>query len=208
MNTNGACHDNLTHRQRQVLQFIASYQDTHGYPPSQREIAAFLQVSGTLPVGKHLDALEKKGYLKRDPVNRGIALTTPASRSLSLPIAGAVRAGTLAPAIEDIQGYFAVDQLAVRGAGCFFLRVQGESMIDAGIFAHDLVLVRPQASADNGDIVVAMIEGEGTLKRFFREPGFIRLQPENPAMAPIIVRPEDGEVMVVGKVIGVYRKME
>ena len=203
------CQQNsLTARQRQVLQFITVYQDEHGYPPSQREIAAYLKVSGTLPVGKHLAALEKKGYLKRDPVSRGIALTVSSHRTVSLPIAGAVRAGTLAPAIEDIQGYFAVDQLAVKGVGCFFLRVKGDSMIDAGIFENDLVLVRPQASADNGDIVVAMIEGEGTLKRFFREAGCIRLQPENPAMAPIIVRPEDGDIIIVGKVIGIYRKME
>jgi len=200
--------DSLTPRQRQVLQFIGSYQDNNGYPPSQREIAAHLQISGTLPVGKHLDALEKKGYLKRDRVSRGIALTTPVSHSVSLPIAGSVRAGTLTPAVEDIQGYFAVDQLAVKGSGCFFLRVKGDSMIDAGIFEDDLVLVRPQATADNGDIVVAMVEGEGTLKKFFRESSHIRLQPANPTMTPIVVRPGDGDVVIVGKVIGIYRRME
>jgi len=200
--------DTLTARQRQVLQFIASYQDNNGYPPSQREIAAHLQISGTLPVGKHLDALEKKGYLKRDAVSRGIALTTPVSRSISLPIAGTVRAGNLAPAVEDIQGYFSVDQLAVKGRDCFFLRVSGESMIDAGIFDGDLALVRPQPTADDGDTVVAMVEGEATLKRFFRETDHIRLQPANVAMLPIIVRPEQGDVAIVGKVIGVYRRME
>ena len=198
----------LTLRQRQVLQFIVSYQDRHGYPPSQREIAAHLQVSGTLPVGKHLDALERKGYLKRDGVSRGIAMTTPASRSVSLPIAGTVRAGTLAPAIEDIQGYFAVDHLAVKGNDCFFLRVSGDSMVDAGILAGDLALVRPQVTADNGDAVVAMVDGEATLKHFFREADHIRLQPANPAMQPIVIRPEDGEVVIVGKVTGIYRRLE
>lgn len=200
--------DTLTARQRQVLQFIASYQDNNGYPPSQREIAAHLQISGTLPIGKHLDALERKGYLKRDAVSRGIALTTPVSRSISLPIAGTVRAGSLAPAVEDIQGYFSVDQLAVKGRDCFFLRVSGESMIEAGIFDGDLALVRPQPTADDGDTVVAMVEGEATLKRFFRETDHIRLQPANVTMLPIIVRPEKGDVAIVGKVIGVYRRME
>lgn len=200
--------DALTSRQRQVLQFIASYQDNNGYPPSQREIAAYLQISGTLPVGKHLDALEKKGYLKRDAVSRGIALTTPISRSVSLPIVGTVRAGHLTPAIEDIQGYFSVDQLAVKGGNCFFLRVAGESMIETGIYDGDLALVRPQPTADDGDTIVAMVDGEATLKKFFREDDHIRLQPANAAMQPIIVRPEDGEVTIVGKVTGVFRRLE
>lgn len=198
----------LTPRQRQVLQFIASYQDNHGYPPSQREIAAHLQVSGTLPVGKHLDALEKKGYLTRDAVSRGIALTTPVSRSVSLPIVGTVRAGHLTPAIEDIQGYFSVDQLMVKGSACFFLRVAGESMLEAGILDGDLALVRPQPTADDGDTVVAMVDGEATLKMFFRETDHIRLQPANVTMQPIMVRPENGDFTIVGKVIGVYRRLE
>jgi len=197
----------ITQRQRQVLQFIMSYSDSKGFPPSQRDIAKHLDVSGTLPVMRHLDALERKGYIKRESVNRGITLTTPHSRNVSLPIVGTVRAGQLSTAIEDIQGYFSVDQVAVRGDGCFFLKVRGESMITAGIFESDLVLVRPQKSADNREIVVAMLDGEATVKRFFRENGHIRLQPENPHMKPIIIRPEDGEVDIVGKVIGVYRQL-
>ncbi|HEY4744403.1 MAG TPA: transcriptional repressor LexA [Desulfuromonadaceae bacterium] len=197
----------ITQRQRQVLQFIMSYSDSKGFPPSQRDIAKHLDVSGTLPVMRHLDALERKGYIKRESVNRGITLTTPHSRNVSLPIVGTVRAGQLSTAIEDIQGYFSVDQVAVRGDGCFFLKVRGESMITAGIFESDLVLVRPQKSADNREIVVAMLDGEATVKRFFRENGHIRLQPENPHMEPIIIRPEDGEVDIVGKVIGVYRQL-
>ena len=197
----------LTQRQRQVLQFILSYSDSKGFPPSQRDIAKHLNVSGTLPVMRHLDALERKGYIKRESVNRGITLTTPHSRNVSLPIVGTVRAGQLATAIEDIQGYFSVDQVAVRGDGCFFLKVSGESMISAGIFEGDLVLVRPQKNADNREIVVAMVDDEATVKRFFRENDHIRLQPENPNMEPIIIHPEDGEVNIAGKVIGVYRQL-
>jgi len=197
----------LTERQRQVLQFITTFSDSNGYPPSQREIAGHLKVSGTLPVMKHLDALERKGYIKRESVNRGIALTTPSSRSTSLPIVGTVRAGQLSTAIEDIQGYFSVDQMAVKGADCFFLRISGDSMINAGILDGDLALVRPQATAGNKDIVVAMLDGEATVKWFYKERDHIRLQPANPDMKPIIIYPEDGEVSIVGKVIGVYRQL-
>ena len=199
----------LTQRQNQVLQFITSFSGANGYAPSQREIAGHLNVSGTLPVMKHLTALERKGYIRRDHVNRGITLTvkTPVSQSMSLPIVGTVRAGHLAPAIEDIQGYFSVDPMAVKGDDCFFLKVSGESMINAGILDGDLALVRPQPTADNRDTVVAMLDGEVTLKYFYREQDHIRLQPANPAMGPIIIRPEDGDVSIVGKVIGVYRRM-
>jgi repressor LexA len=199
--------NDLTQRQKQVLQFITSYSEDNGFPPSQREIAGHLHVSGTLPVMKHLGALERKGYIKREHVNRGITLRIPVSRSVSLPIVGTVRAGHLAPAIEDIQGYFAVDPMAVKGDDCFFLRVSGESMINAGILDGDLAMIRPQKTADNKDTVVAMIDGEVTLKWFYRERDHIRLQPANPDMEPILIRPDDGELSIVGKVIGVYRRM-
>ncbi len=197
----------LTSRQRQVLQFITSYTADNGYPPSQREIAGHLKVSGTLPVMKHLGALEKKGYIRRENVSRGIALATPHSRNVSLPVVGTVRAGQFSTAIEDIRGYFSVDQTSVKGDGCLLLKVSGESMITAGIFDGDMALVRPQAVADNRDIVVAMIDGEATVKRFFREDGHIRLQPENPDMEPIIIQPEDGEVGIIGKLIGIFRQL-
>ena len=197
----------LTQRQRQVLQFITDFADSTGYPPSQREIAGHLKVSGTLPVMKHLEALERKGYIKRGNVNRGITLTTPNSRSTSLPIVGTVRAGQLSTAIEDIQGYFSVDHLAVKGADCFLLRISGDSMINAGILDGDLALIRPQKSAANKDIVVAMLDGEATVKWFYKEHDHIRLQPANPDMEPILIHPEDGEVTIVGKVIGIYRQM-
>ena len=198
----------LTIRQQQVLEFITSHLDNNGYPPTLREISAHLGVSGSLPATKHLVALEKKGYIKRDSVSRGIGLTTSLSQSVSLPIVGAVRAGQLSPAVEDIQGYFSVDQQAVKGSGCFFLRVKGDSMINAGILDGDLAMIRPQETAMNRDTVVAMVDGEATLKWFYKEADHIRLQPANPNMEPIIIRPGDGEVTIVGKVIGVYRQLD
>ena len=208
MNTIKPRRNELTARQKQVLQFLTSFLDNNGYPPSLREIASYLQVSGTLPVSKHLDALEKKGFIKRDSVSRGISLTTSSRHSTSLPVVGTVRAGHLTPAIENIQGYFSVDQLAVKGDGCFFLRVAGNSMIEASILDGDLALVRAQVAAENGDTVVAMVNHEATLKKFYRESDYIRLQPANAAMSPIIVNPGDGEVSIVGKVIGLYRRFD
>lgn len=200
--------DELTSRQRQVLDFITFFIENNGYPPSHREIAASLEISGTRGVLGHLEALERKGYLKKDAgSSRGIALTSHISQSLALPIVGTVRAGHLQPAFEDVQGYFAVDRGKVKGEGCFFLRVKGDSMIGAGIFNDDLALVRPQPTAVNRDTVVVMVDGEATLKWFFREEGFIRLQPANPSMEPIIVGPER-DVSIVGKVIGIYRQLE
>lgn len=196
----------LTDRQQQVLSFIASYIDNNGYPPSQREIGAHLGVCGTVPVIKHLEALKKKGFLKRDSHSRAIALTAASAPTVSLPIAGTVRAGQLTPAVEDIQGYFALDRLQLHG-GKFFLRVKGDSMINAAICDGDLALVRPQETADNRDIVVAMVDGEATLKEFFREQGQIRLQPRNPNMDPIIIREGSGEVTIIGKVVGIFRSM-
>lgn len=197
-----------TPRQRQVLECIISYIDDNGYPPSQRDIASGLQLRSTGTVVKHLKSLEHMGYIRRSSDSRSIVLALPTSNSISLPIIGTVRAGYLSQAIEDIHGYFSVDHHAIKGKNCFFLRVSGDSMIDKGIFDGDLALVRPQQSAVNKETVVAMVDGEATLKSFFKEEDHIRLQPANPNMPPIIIRPEDGEVTIVGKVIGVYRKLE
>lgn len=196
----------LTPRQRQVLEFVTSFSDINGYSPSQRQIAEYLNVSGTLPVMKHLSALERKGYLKRENVSRGITLNQN-NQPVSLPIVGTVRAGHLSTAIEDIQGYFSVDQMAVKGSDCFFLKISGDSMINEGILDGDLALVHPQPIANNKDIVVAMLDGEATVKLFYRESSHIRLQPANPNMKPIIIYPEDGELIIVGKVIGIYRQL-
>jgi repressor LexA len=200
--------EKLTPRQRQVLAFVTGFIDTHGFPPTLREIARHLEVNGTLGVMRHLDALEKKGYLSKTAgSSRGIVPAGRAS-SVSLPIVGVVRAGLPQPAVEDIQGYFAIDSSQLSSGGAFFLRVRGDSMVGASILEGDLALVRPQPSADNRDIVVAMVDGEATLKRFFRERGRIRLVAANPNYEDIVVRPDGGDVIVIGKVVGIYRPME
>ena len=200
--------EQLTTRQEQVLEIITRYIDEYGYPPTLREIGKQLAVSGTLGVMKHLAALEKKGYLRRqEGSSRGISLCHQA-QAASLPIVGVVRAGALHPAIEDIEGHFAIDSSQLRTGGTFFLRVKGDSMIHAHIKEGDLALVRPQPTAANRDIVVAMVGGEATLKRFYREGDQIRLQPENPNYNAIIIREGDGELSIIGKVVGIYRQME
>ncbi len=197
----------ITERQQKVLDFITRFTQTHGYSPTVRDIAAHLGVSSPSGVSRHLESLEKKGWLKKTGASRGIVLTSHGGQSISLPIVGTVRAGHLQPAIEDIQGFFSVDQRQVKGDGCFFLRVKGDSMIGAGIFDGDLALVRPQPVAENRDTVVVMVDGEATLKWFHREPNRIRLQPANPNMEPIYVGP-DKNVSIVGKVVGIYRQLE
>lgn len=200
--------EELTLRQKEVLEIVSRHIEEYGYPPTLREIGAKLGVSGTLGVLKHLDALERKGYLRRqEGSTRGITLSQQ-GQGVPLPIVGQVRAGTLHPAIEDIEGHFTIDRSQMDKGGTFFLRVKGDSMIHAHIVEGDLALVRPQPHAHNKDIVVAMVGGEATLKRFYREADRIRLQPENPNYDPIIVREEDGEVSIVGKVVGIYRQME
>ncbi|MBU5613468.1 transcriptional repressor LexA [Geomonas azotofigens] len=200
--------EQLTSRQQEVLDIIVRHVEANGYPPTLREIGARLGVSGTLGVLKHLEALEKKGYLRRqEGSTRGITLNSQ-GQGASLPIVGTVRAGALHPAIEDVEGHFTIDRSQLDKGGTFFLRVKGDSMIHAHIKEGDLALVRPQPDANNRDIVVAMVAGEATLKRFYREANRIRLQPENPNYEPIFIEEGDGEVSIVGKVVGIYRQME
>jgi repressor LexA len=197
----------LTARQQQVLGIITNYIELNGTPPSLREIAAELGVNGTLGIMKHLKALENKGFLtRREGSSRGIVLSPPTSQATSLPIVGVVRAGMPQPPVEDIEGFFSIDQSQAKSGGTFFLRVTGDSMIDAHIQEGDLALIRPQGTAENGDIVVALVNGEATLKRFYREKRHIRLQPENPVMEPIILHPGTDDVSIIGKVTGLYRK--
>ncbi|HEY5672221.1 MAG TPA: transcriptional repressor LexA [Malonomonas sp.] len=198
----------LTKRQQQVYDFISDYLQRCGYAPSLQEIAAHLNVRGNLGVIRHLQALEKKGCIRRTVgSSRGIVLPGRSSTAVALPLVGSVQAGALSEALEDVEGSLAVDPSLVRGEGCFALRVRGDSMIEAQIAPGDLAIVRPQASAENGDIVVAMFDGEATLKRFFREAGQIRLQPENARMQPIIITAEAGEVAIIGKVTGIVRAL-
>ena len=195
----------LTARQQQVLDCINRHIDRHGYPPTLREIAAVLNISGTLGVLKHLRALEKKGAIsKQSGSSRGLRVTDRPDVG-TLPIVGTVRAGALQPAIEDIQGEVTIGQEETRG-GTFFLRVQGDSMINAAILNGDLALIKPQPDADNGDIVVALIGDEATLKRFYREDGRIRLQPENHEMQPIFIGPDDNDMQIIGKMVGLLRQ--
>ena len=199
--------EQLTPRQHQVLEIVGRFIADYGYPPSLRQIAEQLGVNGTLGIMKHLTVLEKKGYLRRQGgSSRGIVLAGQTSQAVSLPVVGTVRAGQPQPASEDIEEYFAIDRSQQKSGGAFFLRVRGDSMINACITDGDLALIRPQATAENRDIVVALVDGEATLKRFYRERGQVRLQPENPNLEPIIVR-EGEELLILGKVVGIYRQL-
>lgn len=200
----------LTRRQQQVYDFIVSCVMANGYPPTLQEIAAELGVSGNLGVLRHLAALERAGLIRRSPgSSRGISLAgRPGTTSPLLPLVGSVRAGQPQLAQEDIDGYLSVDASLVKSPASFLLRVRGDSMIEAHIVDGDLAVVRPQPTAENGEIVVAMIDGEATLKRFYREGDRIRLQPENAALMPLIIPAETAEVIIVGKVTGLCRRLD
>jgi repressor LexA len=200
--------DTLTERQKQVLEVITRSLDNRGCPPTLREISDDIGTRGTATAIAHLEALERKGHITRRSGSRGIMLVNRGAATTSLPIVGTVRAGTPEPATEDIQGRCCVDPSWIRGDGCFFLRVKGDSMIDAHILDGDLALIRPQPNADNGEIVVAVVDGAATLKRFYRERDHIRLQPENAALPPIIIRDGEAETVIVGKLLRIVRNCE
>ena len=204
----------LTDRQRQVLDFIKSEIKRMGYPPTVREIGAAVGLSSSSTVHAHLEALEAKGLILRDPSKpRALELLdrepeAPAplpvrSNIVDLPLVGSVAAGMPTLAAENIEATFSLPTELVRDDSTFVLRVKGESMIEAGILDGDYVVVREQPSAVNGEIVVAQIEDEATVKRFFREADRIRLQPENSSMEPIYAR----DVTILGKVVAVFRRM-
>jgi repressor LexA len=197
----------LTQRQQPVLELIAEHIEHHGFPPSHRELMLSLGVKSPLGVLKHLRALERKGYLACRPgSSRGISLTNRPPRPTMLPIVGSVRAGRPEEALEDALGYCAADPAWTRGADCFYLRVTGDSMIEAGIRDGDLALVRCQSTAENGEIVVALIEGQATLKRFYREDGRIRLQPANAALQPIIMEGHQmAGISIAGRLLKIIR---
>jgi repressor LexA len=198
----------LTERQQQVLDVIAASLARAGCPPTLREISDSIGTKGTATAIAHLDALERKGYIKRRGGSRGIMLANRPASSVLVPVAGTVRAGAPEPAVEDLQGYCSVDPSWLRGEGCYFLRVKGDSMIDAHILDGDLALIRPQPTAENGEIIVAVVNGDATLKRFYREAGRIRLQPENSALQPIIIRDGEAETVVAGKLLRIVRNCE
>jgi repressor LexA len=199
----------LTTRQQQVYDFLAGYIADQGYPPTLQEIAGHLQVSGNFGVLRHLQVLERKGLINRSPGSSRSIVLADRSRSepLELPLVGTVQAGLPQLAEEQIETYLAVDSSLVKGKDSFLLRVRGESMIDAHIMPGDLVVVRPQPSAESGEIVVALIDDEATLKRFYREGEEIRLKPENARMKSLIYRERDAQVQIIGKVTGLCRPL-
>ena len=194
----------LTDRQQQVFDFISRYLAEHDCPPTLREISMHVGVKGTATAMQHLEALEKKGYINRRVGSRGISLTQK-SNSMPVPIVGTVRAGMPELATEDILGFCQIDTSWLKGHGNFILKVKGDSMCDAGIFNGDFAIIRPQQTAENGEIVVALIDGEATLKRFYRENDHIRLQPENTSMQPILVRAGEAETVIAGRLIKTVR---
>jgi repressor LexA len=200
----------MTKRQQEIFQFIKRYASKYGYPPTVREIGKAVGLASSSTVHAHLANLEKYGVLRRDPTKpRAIELLfDKAKRAVSpaegmLPLVGRVAAGQPVLAEENIEDYVQVPSVAGGDEGEYVLQVSGESMRDAGILAGDYVVVRPQSTAGDGDIIVALLGDEATVKRFFRERDHVRLQPENPAMEPIRSR----DVQVLGRVVGVFRKV-
>jgi repressor LexA len=202
----------LTRRQEEVLEFLKDFVMERGFPPTLREIASHLGVKGPRGPQKALQILERKGYLRR--VSGGsraleIAGVSPAEarKVLSIPVVGRVRAGEPILAVENVEGYIRLDRSLLSSENVFLLRVQGDSMVEAHIQDGDFALVKPQANAENGEIVVALIEDEATIKRIFKKRDLIRLEPANPAMEPIVVRKGEKRIKIVGKVVGIFRKL-
>ena len=202
----------LTSTQKKVFIFLKNYLRGKGFPPTLREIASHFGLKGPKAPQKTIAILERKGYLRRIPGgSRAIEILggSPfhAGQILSLPIVGRVRAGEPILAIENIEGYINLDKSLVSSEDVFLLRVQGDSMIEAHIQDGDFALVKPQPNAENGEIVVALIEDEATIKRIFMKKDLIRLEPANPSMEPIVVRKGEKKISIVGKVVGIFRKL-
>jgi repressor LexA len=209
----------LSKRQREIFDFVVAYADKHGYPPTVREIGESVGLASPSTVHAHLANLERAGYLRRDPTKpralevvgreRSEAIPAPqAQEAARLPLVGEIAAGGPLLAEENIEDYLAVPEPLSAGDEDFLLRVKGDSMIEAGILEGDYVVVHRQQTARDGDIVVALAgddetADEATVKRFFRENGRIRLQPENAALSPLY--PE--HVQILGKVTGVFRTL-
>jgi len=204
-------YEDLTDKQKSVLEYMKKFSLEKGYPPSVREIGAAVELKSTSTVHNHLLNLEKKGYIRRDPTKpRAIEIyDAPFQDQLfkkpmkQVPIVGKVTAGEPILATENIEDVFPLPESFIdTEEEVFMLSIQGNSMIDAGIHNGDFVLVKKQNTANNGDIVVALLDEEATVKRFFKEKGQYRLQPENSSMEPIIAT----DVAVLGKVIGLVRR--
>ena len=199
---------NLTKRQQEIFDFIRRYGAEHGYPPTVRDIGKAIGLTSSSTVHAHLANLEKVGLLRRDPTKpRALEILVDKAKQAvapsGLPVVGQVAAGAPMLADENIEEYVPVPGIAGGDEGEFVLRVKGDSMKDAGILEGDHVVVRRQDSAANGEIVVALVDDEATVKRFFKEEDHVRLQPENEALQPILVR----DVEVLGRVVGVCRRV-
>jgi repressor LexA len=200
----------LTERQQEVLGFIQEFSETHGVPPTVREIGGRFHVTPRAAFD-HLRALERKGYLRRRSTegrsSRALTLAVPRSTAREVPILGRIAAGAPLLAEENRDGALPLDPAWIGGRGddVFGLRVRGESMINAHIVEGDLVLVRRQDHAQSGDIVVALVDGEATVKRFGRDGRAVLLRPEHPTMAPIVIREGEKDVRILGKVVGLVR---
>ncbi len=202
----------LTKRQNDVLKFIKEYAERENYPPTVREIGEHFKLAKS-SVFDHLKLIEKKGYiLRKDKSARSLELREGFSKMLSedvveIPIVGRVAAGKPLLAVENLEGSIKLDRFFVRTRNSFALRVKGDSMIEAGILDGDFVIVRQQPEADKGEIVVALIEDEVTVKYYYPERDVVVLKPANIGMTSIIVKRSEENVRVLGKVVGVYRKM-
>jgi repressor LexA len=197
----------LTKRQQEIFDFIKSYSSKHGYPPTVRDIGKAIGLTSSSTVHAHLANLEKLGALRRDPTKpRAMEILDKARKAVApagLPLVGRVAAGQPILAEENIEDYVEVPQIAGGDDGEYVLKVQGDSMKNAGILEGDYVVVHTTETAENGEIVVALLEDEATVKRFYKEADHVRLQPENEALEPIRTR----DVQVLGRVVGVFRRV-
>ena len=199
----------ISDKQREILEYIKEMILKKGYPPTVREICETVKLKSTSSVHSHLEQLERNGYIRRDPTKpRTIEITDDtfnlARRELvNVPLIGPVAAGAPLLAQENIESYFPIPAEILPNRETFMLTVKGDSMIEAGILSGDRVIVAQTDTAENGEIVVALLDDSATVKRFFREDGYIRLQPENSSMEPILVK----QVRILGRVIGLFRMM-
>ncbi|MBF0345713.1 MAG: repressor LexA [Nitrospirae bacterium] len=194
-----------TDRQKEVLEFIKGHVTSFGYPPTIREICGHFGFTSPISAQQHVEALVRKGLLKRGTAKRrALQVVVPTSATL-FPIIGRVRAGQPILAVEDIEDYVAVDRGIFKTENGFVLRVVGNSMIEAGILPGDLVLIDPDRGVQDGDIAIVLLGEEATLKRFYRQGEYVRLVPENSEMEPIVV--SASEVRLVGRAVGVIRRL-
>lgn len=197
----------ITAKQSEILEYIKSQIINKGYPPSVRDICEAVHLKSTSSVHAHLETLEKNGYIRRDPTKpRAIEIiddnfNLTRREVVNVPLIGQVAAGQPILAVENITNYFPIPAEFLNNSETFMLNVKGDSMINMGIYDGDMIIVRRQQTADNGEVIVALVDDSATVKRFYKEDGHYRLQPENDFMDPIIV----DNVEIVGKVIGLIR---